>query len=68
MLVIIYCLLKYKTPCKEFGADYFDKLNVVHIKRHHIRRLESLGFKVILEPMEAAAWKRSGTGIFQGML
>lgn len=55
MLVIIYCLLKYKTPYKEFGADYFDKLNVVHIKRHHIRRLESLGFKVILEPMEAAA-------------
>jgi len=55
MLVIVYCLLKYKILYKELGADYFDKLNVVPIKRHHIRRLESLGFKVTLEPMEAAA-------------
>ena len=55
MLVIIYSLLKHKIPYKELGGDYFDKLNVMHVKRHHIRRLESLGFKVTLEPMEAAA-------------
>jgi hypothetical protein len=55
MLVIIYSLLKHKIPYKELGGDYFDKLNVMHVKRHHIRRLESLGFKVTLEPTEAAA-------------
>jgi transposase len=55
MLVIIYSLLKHKIPYKELGGDYFDKLNVMHVKRHHIRRLESLGFKVTLEPVVAAA-------------
>ncbi len=55
ILVIIYHVLKHRVPYRELGADYFDKLNVTHIKRHHVRRLESLGFKVILEPLEAAA-------------
>lgn len=55
ILVIIYHVLKHAVPYRELGADYFDKLNVTYIKRHHIRRLESLGFKVILEPLEAAA-------------
>jgi transposase len=55
ILVIIYHVLKHRVPYRELGADYFDKLNVTYIKRHHVRRLESLGFKVILEPLEAAA-------------
>lgn len=55
ILVIIYHVLKHKVPYRELGADYFDKLNVTYIKRHHVRRLESLGFKVTLEPLEAAA-------------
>jgi transposase len=55
ILVIIYHVLKHTVPYRELGADYFDKLNVTYIKRHHVRRLESLGFKVILEPLEAAA-------------
>ncbi len=55
ILVIIYHVLKHRVPYRELGADYFDKLNVTYIKRHHLRRLESLGFKVTLEPLEAAA-------------
>jgi transposase len=55
ILVIIYHVLKHKVPYRELGADYFDNLNVTYIKRHHVRRLESLGFKVTLEPLEAAA-------------
>lgn len=55
ILVIIYHVLKHTVPYRDLGADYFDKLNVTHIKRHHVRRLESLGFKVTLEPFEAAA-------------
>jgi len=55
ILVIIYHVLKHAVPYHELGADYFDKLNVTYIKRHHVRRLESLGFKVTLDPLEAAA-------------
>jgi hypothetical protein len=55
MVVIIYPLLKDGVPYQELDADYFDKLNVTQIKRRHVRRLETLGFKVILEPLQAAA-------------
>ncbi len=55
ILVIIYHVLKHRVPYRELGADYFDKLNVTYLKRHHVRRLESLGFKVTLDPLEAAA-------------
>ncbi|MBM3300569.1 MAG: IS110 family transposase [Deltaproteobacteria bacterium] len=55
ILVIIYHVLKHRAPYRELGADYFDKLNVTYIKRHYVTRLESLGFKVTLEPLKAAA-------------
>jgi len=55
IVVIMYHMLKHKVPYRDLGADYFDKLNSTQIQRHHVRRLESLGFKVILEPLEAAA-------------
>lgn len=55
ILVIIYHLLRDNVPYEELGADYFDKLNVTYIKRHHVRRLESLGFTVSIEPIEEAA-------------
>jgi transposase len=55
ILVIIYHVLKHRVPYRELGADYFDKLNATYIKRHYLKRLESLGFKVTLEPLEVAA-------------
>jgi transposase len=55
MVVIMYHVIKHKVPYYELGADYFDRLNVAAIKRHHVRRLEGLGFKVTLEPLEVAA-------------
>ena len=55
ILVIIYHLLRDNVPYEELGADYFDKLNVAYIKRHHVRRLKSLGFTVSIEPIEKAA-------------
>jgi transposase len=55
ILVIAYHVLKNKVSYQELGPDYFDKLNVIQIKRHYIRRLEALGFKVLLEPTEKAA-------------
>ena len=54
LLVIIYHVLKDQTPYHELGPDYFDKLNAAYAQRHHVKRLESLGFKVSLEPIAQA--------------
>lgn len=55
ILVICYHILKDKVPYHELGGDYFDRLNVTYIKHHFVKRLEGLGFKVTLEPSQAAA-------------
>ena len=55
VLVIIYHMIRNNSPYQELGADYLAKLNAAHVKRHHVKRLESLGFKVSLEPIEEAA-------------
>jgi transposase len=55
LVVIVYHVLKDEVPYHELGANYFDQVNVTHITNHHIRRLESLGFRVILEPLPKAA-------------
>jgi transposase len=50
LLVIIYHVLKTKQPYHELGADYFDKLDQAYLERHHVRRLEQLGYSVTLAP------------------
>jgi len=55
LLVMIYHILKDQVPYRELGSDYFNKLNAAYVQRHHVKRLESLGFKVILEPHSEAA-------------
>jgi transposase len=50
LLVIIYHVLKTKQPYHELGADYFDKLDQAYLERHHVRRLEQLGYTVTLAP------------------
>ena len=35
-------------------ADSFDKLDTARIERHHVRRLEQLGYTVTLTPAHAA--------------
>ncbi len=55
ILVMIYHILKDQVPYHELGSDYFNKLNAAYVQRHHVKRLESLGFKVILEPLSKAA-------------
>jgi transposase len=53
LLVIIYHVLKTGRPYHELGADYFDRLDVARLERHHVRRLEQLGFTVTLTPKAA---------------
>lgn len=55
ILVIAYHILKDKFSYYELGTDHFDRLNATLIKHHFIKRLEGLGFKVTLEPVQAAA-------------
>jgi transposase len=55
LLVVVYHVLKNQVPYRELGDNHFDRLNLTHIKHHHVRRLESLGFKVTLEPLQKAA-------------
>ena len=54
VLVIISHLLRTKKPYTDLGADYFDQLDKQRIERHHIRRLEHLGYTVTLTPKEVA--------------
>lgn len=55
LLVVIYHMIKDQASYRELGSDYFNKLNAAYVQRHHVKRLESLGFKVILEPVSRAA-------------
>jgi transposase len=54
VLVIIYHVLQEKKPYTDLGADYFDKLDTARIERHHIHRLEQLGYTVTLTPKQVA--------------
>ena len=54
VLVILYHVLREKKPYTDLGADYFDKLDTSRIQRHHVRRLEQLGYTVMLTPQEVA--------------
>jgi len=55
ILVMVYHILKHKLPYREMGADYFDRLNLKYVKNHFVKRLEGLGYKVILEPIQVPA-------------
>jgi hypothetical protein len=48
-------MIKDQASYRELGADYFNKLNAAYVQRHHVKRLENLGFKVILQPLDQAA-------------
>jgi transposase len=50
LLVMVYHVLKTRQPYTELGPDYFDKLQQAQLERHHIRRLEQLGYTVTLAP------------------
>jgi transposase len=54
LIVIIYHLLKEGVPYADLGADYFGTLDVDRLQRHHVRRLEQLGYAVTLAPKEVA--------------
>ena len=54
LLVMIYQVLKKGTTYEELGADYLDRQEPERLTRQLVKRLESLGHKVTLEPRPAA--------------
>lgn len=54
VLVIIYYMLRDGQAYNDLGADYFDTLDKERIQRHHIRKLQQLGYTVTLTPVVAA--------------
>lgn len=54
VLGIIYHMLRDGTEYIDLGADYFTQLDKTKIERHHVRRLEQLGYTVTLSPAQAA--------------
>lgn len=49
ILIMCYHILKYRRPYKELGGDYLDKRRKEKITRSYIKRLNHLGYEVILQ-------------------
>lgn len=54
VLVIVYHMLRDKRPYTDLGGDYFEKLDTARLERHHVNRLNQLGYEVTLTPIQAA--------------
>lgn len=48
MLIALWPMLKHRVPHADLGADYFDRRTTERARRHHVRRLERLGYNVVL--------------------
>lgn len=49
ILVIYYHMLQQGLAYRELGGDFFNRLEPERVKRYHVKRLEALGYKVVLE-------------------
>jgi transposase len=55
ILVIIYFMIITGACYHDLGQDYFDKRNKESVVRRSVKKLQSLGFEVVLKPTEDAA-------------
>lgn len=53
ILVALWHMLKRRVPHHDLGADHFDRHNTERLRRHHVRRLERLGYSVVLSEQVA---------------
>jgi transposase len=54
LVVVIYHVLRDGVAYRELGSDYYRPLDPARIARHHVQRLEQLGYAVTLAPQGAA--------------
>ena len=50
LLRAIWHILSRQVPHQDLGADYLAGRDATRLQRHHVRRLEQLGYRVVLEP------------------
>jgi transposase len=48
MLVALWHILTRRVSHQDLGVDYYARRNTARIRRHHVRRLEQLGYQVTL--------------------
>jgi transposase len=48
MLVALWHMLRHRVRHQDLGVDYYELRNKSRIRRHHVRRLEQLGYEVLL--------------------
>ncbi|BDG60321.1 IS110 family RNA-guided transposase [Caldinitratiruptor microaerophilus] len=53
ILVIVYHILRNGTTYQDLGANYFDERDKAAVIRKAVRRIQSLGYKVTVEPNAA---------------
>jgi transposase len=51
IIVVIYHVLRDRQPYTELGAQYFDTLDTSQAEKHHVKRLNALGYSVTLTPL-----------------
>jgi transposase len=49
ILKAAYSILKNNTPYKELGPDFFEQRRKAEIVKKSVKRIETLGFSVIIE-------------------
>jgi transposase len=54
VLVSAYHMLRDGQPYADLGPDHFDQTGADRLQRHHVRRLQQLGYAVTLTPAPAA--------------
>jgi transposase len=52
ILIICYFMIMNGTRYEDLGSDYFDKRNKEAVARRSIKRLESLGYRVSIKPVD----------------
>jgi transposase len=55
MLVMAYDMIHRQEPCRDAGADFFDRLQPEDTARRLVKRLESLGYHVSLQSPSTGA-------------
>lgn len=54
ILVSIYHMLRDHRPYADLGAEHFATLDTARLEKHHVKRLNALGFSVTLTPLPTA--------------
>ena len=54
VLVSAYHMLRDGVPYADLGPAHFDRADAARLQRHHVRRLQQLGYAVALTPAPAA--------------